>query len=113
MRLTIDRIPVSGEGLLLRLRGAVDQDQAMRLDAELEALRLEGPRVFALDLAEVRYIGSTGLGVLVKHAQVLDQAGGGLFLLGVQSKVRIVIEMLGLERAFDGVCDRRPRVLVA
>ena len=50
-----------------------------------------------LDMARVRYVNSSGLGVLVREAEDLRAGGGGLALAGVATRVRIVIEMLGLE----------------
>ena len=38
----------------------------------------------------------------------LEERGGSMSLLGITAKVRIVVEMLGLESVFACVCERHP-----
>jgi len=113
MPLTHEEVAVSGPSTVLVLDGAVDPTTTQALDAALTALRERGVRHLALDMAGVRYVNSTGLGVLVKHAQALEEAGGAMSLLGITAKVRIVVEMIGLEHVFACVCGQRPQALLA
>jgi anti-sigma B factor antagonist len=98
----------SAEAALLRAGGAIEQSTAPELDRALAALEHEGKLFIAIDCSEVRYVASSGFAVLVKHAQALAEQGGGLALLGVNRKVGIVVDMLGIEDTFATVCERVP-----
>lgn len=67
------------------------------LRQELAREREAGSRWVLLDLSWVNYLDSGGLGSLVAEADRFQAAGGKLLLLNLPAKVRIVIEMLGLE----------------
>lgn len=95
-------------GALIVARGAIDLQHAPVLDRAFDALAREGVSQVAIDLSGVRYVSSSGIAVLVKAAQALEARGGGLALLGITDKVRVVIEMLGIEQVFSVVCNRRP-----
>ncbi len=98
----------SADAIVLSAKGAIDLAHAPLLDQAFERLHARGARHVAVDLAGVKYVSSSGIAVLVKHAQALEAAGGGLSLLGVTDKVRVVLEMLGVEPVFSVVCNRRP-----
>jgi anti-sigma B factor antagonist len=111
MALTVREIPVPSEpaAALLEITGAIDPHGLEPLERALETLRGRGKRHVVLDLAGIRYVNSSGFGILVKHATALEAEGGGLSLLGVPRKVSIVIELLGLEASFPAVCNLRRR----
>ncbi len=86
-----------GRSLVLRLTGVIDTASVVLLEGRLDAERASGARFVVLETSGVRYVNSTGLGALVKHAGLFHEAGGGFALAAVAARVRIVIEMLGLE----------------
>lgn len=112
MAITVHAVDVAHdrEGALLELTGAIDCAPGALdpLDRALCELRAKGRTRVVLDLSGIRYVNSSGFGLLVKHAQALEELGGGLSLLGVTTKVRIVIEMLGLTSCFAVLCEHRP-----
>lgn len=112
MKLNWKVVSDSDESLVVELRGSVDPESHEALDVFLTARCREGRHVL-LDMSGVRYVNSSGLGVLVKHAVDLEPRGGSLSLLGIRPKVRIVVEMLGLEHVFACVCERRPLAVAA
>lgn len=109
MALTLAHIPTDdAQTALIAAQGAIDLAHAHLLDAAFDEVTRAGKRHVVLDLSGVRYVNSTGIAALVKAAQAFEAAGGGLALLGVTEKVRVVIEMLGLEQVFSVVCKERP-----
>src|SRR5690242_2035331 len=100
------------DAALLVAQGAIDQAHAPILDRAFGALLEAGATNVVLDLASVRYVSSSGIATLVKAAQAFEARGGGLSLLGVGAKVRVVLEMLGVEPVFAVCCQERPRALV-
>lgn len=109
MALTVREVPVSSapDAALLEVAGAIDPHGLEPLECALDALRSRGKRHVVLDLAGIRYVNSSGFGILVKHATALEAEGGALSLLGVPRKVSIVIELLGLGPSFPAVCNQR------
>jgi len=59
-------------------------------------LAAEGPGV-VLDLAEVEFIGSSGLGAMVKAGMRLDRRGGRLALACPNKTIENVLKLIGLE----------------
>ncbi|MHC4660413.1 MAG: STAS domain-containing protein [Planctomycetota bacterium] len=86
------------------IAGSIDANTVGAFQKELEAARQKGKTRLILDLSEVKYVNSTGLGSLVKEQDLFKTGGGGIVLLKVPAKVKIVIEMLGLHTFFD-MCD--------
>ena len=57
--------------------------------------------VVVVDLSDVAFVASSGLRVLLKHAQRLKSAGGGLRLCGANQTVSDVFRMSG----FDSIIE--------
>ena len=66
-----------------------------------------------LDLAELTYISSAGVGEFVHSARLLKETGGRFCLANVPARVRSVFDMCGLGGASDlPLGCRRPRRLI-
>jgi anti-sigma B factor antagonist len=52
----------------------------------------------ALDLSELAYIGSSGIGVVAQVQQDLEKRGKTLVLVGASSSVRHLLEIVSLDR---------------
>ncbi|MDF1663549.1 MAG: anti-sigma factor antagonist, partial [Planctomycetota bacterium] len=89
---------------LAELTGVIDGQTIPKFQSTLDEYQKKGIKRLILDMSKISYVNSTGLGSLVKYAEVFENAGGGLALLKLPAKVRIVIEMLGL-KSFFSVCE--------
>jgi anti-anti-sigma factor len=99
-QLTIEIVP-SGDRVTLRLSGEIDMHTAPHLrEATLCATRQFSP-VLALDLADVDFMDSTGVEVLVSTRRRIDLEGGRLKLLNPSRPVLRVLEVTGLDRLFE------------
>jgi len=79
----------------------VDANNSEELKAEFRRLFETGTKNLILDLQEVLFIDSSGLGVLVsgyKNASILH---GSLKLSSLQSQVKSMFELTRLHRVFD------------
>ena len=65
----------------------------------VEVIR-EGPSSIVLDLSEVTFLDSTGLGVLITGLKRCRSAGGDLVLVTAQPNVLKVLEITGLNDVF-------------
>jgi anti-anti-sigma factor len=86
-------IQVENEGRV-RLKGRLDAASAPKAR---EALRpLKGP--MALDMSDLEYISSAGIGVVVETYKRLHGEGAGFRVLNVSPGVKAVFRFAGLEQ---------------
>jgi anti-anti-sigma factor len=93
---------VSGDGSSVRLRldGEVDVSTAHLVeDALLPALDLRCTRLI-MDLADVEFMDSSGIRVLVVTRNALDERGAEMVIVDAKDHVRRVFELSGLSGAF-------------
>jgi len=94
------------------MTGAIDGNTVQSFQNTLEEIKAKGIQRLVLDMSKIKYVNSTGLGSLVKYADAFKSAGGGMALIKVPAKVKIVIEMLGLNAFFD-ICKDQDAALAA
>jgi anti-sigma B factor antagonist len=73
----------------------------MTLREEIRKLLADGSKKIVLNLADVNYIDSSGLGELVSAYTAVKNAGGELKLLNLTSKVRDLLVITKLVTVFD------------
>jgi anti-sigma B factor antagonist len=79
----------------------LDAHNSDELKAELNRLFDGGTKDLLIDLKEVRFIDSSGLGVLVSGFKNAAARQGSLKLSGLQSQVKSMFELTRLHRVFD------------
>lgn len=82
------------------VEGAIDATTVISFESQLKQLQEDGFTNFVLDMQGIKYVNSTGLGSLVATADNLEKVGGGLALIRVHPKVKVVFDMLGLNSFF-------------
>jgi anti-sigma B factor antagonist len=86
--------------LIVRASGKLDIDTAaeygMKIKDELD--EMENPNALILDFAEISYIASIGLRVLLELYQYMDKQGATIKVLHVQSPVADVLKMTGFDK---------------
>lgn len=83
------------------VEGEVDLHGTPRLrEALTELVKLADAKV-VVNLTQVNYIDSSGLGVLVGAMKEAGKSGGKLVLTGLGREVRTVFELTRLSRFFD------------
>lgn len=89
----IERVNGS-EAAVVRAEGYIDTHTASRLETLL-ATQFDSGNTFALlDLSAVDYVSSAGWGVLISSVRRARHLGGDLRLVGMQTEVREVFELL-------------------
>lgn len=90
---------VAGQTLLVHLRGDVDLNAADCLREALDKSLAEAKAInLLLDLSNVDFIDSSGLGVLLGRYKRVSRAGGKVIIVGAKPHVRNVLELSGLLR---------------
>ncbi|MBP3884787.1 MAG: STAS domain-containing protein [Olsenella sp.] len=92
-------IKTSAEGTSRRIAvmGEVDVSNASELRDAVEEAFSSNPSAVEIDLAEVPYIDSTGIGVLVGAAHRGKESGAAVTVSNPQRNVLRVLSMLGVE----------------
>ncbi len=99
-QLTIEIVP-SPDCVTLRVRGEIDMQTAPHLrEAALCATR-QFSTALHLDMAEVAFMDSTGVQVLVATRRRLDLEGGHLKVLNPSRQVMRVLEVTGIDQWFE------------
>jgi anti-sigma B factor antagonist len=93
-RQSVDGIPV------LSVKGEVDVYSAPTLSENLNELFDEGSTTVIVDLSEVAFLDSTGLGALIAARSAADKAGGGLSIVCAQDRVLKLFTITGLDGVF-------------
>jgi anti-sigma B factor antagonist len=86
---------------VLRLSGRLDFLSAPAFSARLDALVATFPLAVILDLRELEFIDSSGVGAIVALFKRLRVIGGGLTIAGLGGQPKEIFRILRLERAFD------------
>ncbi len=85
---------------VLKVKGEIDLHTCPELRAVLQRLMDEGKRHIILQLADVPYVDSAALGVLVDTQRRLREKGGGIYLAQVTAFVLRAFEITRLIRIF-------------
>ncbi len=99
---TIEDINLAGypTTTVVELKGSVDPETIETFDNIFDELIDAGRKRIAIDFGNLKYINSTGMGILVQYVDQLEEDGGGMVLMNIHPKVLIVLEMLGLQELF-------------
>lgn len=91
-----------GEILKLLFMGKrLDANISQALKKEIEKVWVADTRQVIMDLGDVEFIDSSGIGVLLSLYKRLPAHSGHLKLVSVQPSVLAVIELLRLQHVFD------------
>ncbi len=92
---------------VIKPAGIFDGVQANQLRHTVSELVAEGNNLVLLDLADVNFIDSTGLGTLIVALKMLRNAGGDLYLCSLAAPVKHLFAMTGMDSVFETLGDRR------
>ena len=100
MDLSITRAD-QGDQTVVSLGGEIDVYTAPFVRERLDEAVHEGRINLIVDLTGVRFLDSTGLGVLVGRLKLTRSLGGSLRLVGTDDRVLKVFSITGLDKVFD------------
>jgi len=93
-------------GLRVSLHGPI-QLSASHIEHELQTLLTAAPKYVELDLAEVDFVTSVGLSVLINFRNNLNAAGGALHTVAIQEKVLGTVRHAHLQDLFNITPDTK------
>ncbi|MGH9016763.1 MAG: STAS domain-containing protein [Acidimicrobiales bacterium] len=102
LNVTVDPAPLRpGEAPVITVAGEIDIQTSPQLEKSLQGILEAGSASVFVDLADVTFLDSTGLSVLVGALQRCREAGGSLRLRSPKPNIRRVLEITGLTEAFQ------------
>ena len=85
---------------VVRVAGEVDVYSAPALKDRLEESVAEPPHRVVVDLADVTFLDSTGLGTLVGALKAAEKLGGTVSITGAHERVLKLFRITGLDEVF-------------
>lgn len=86
---------------ILKLEGRLDAASAKEIKSKINELVKYDRIKIVMDLSEINFIDSTGLGCMVSCLRTVSQKGGDIKITGLQTQVRAVFELTRLHRIFQ------------
>jgi len=90
-----------GSCVVLRPRGRISELESHQLDHEMSGLQEKGQHRIILDMTEVDFISSSGLGALMAGLKQARSQGGFLRLVNLQPLVSEILRTTKLTRLFQ------------
>ena len=97
----LETIPIKAETLSIqkvRISGYLDSSTFPQLQEHLDNLLKQGNHYYLLDLENLDYISSAGLGVLMGILREVREKEGDLKIINMSEKIARVFDLLGFSR---------------
>lgn len=91
---------------ILEPSGILDGIRGNQLRREISDIVANGVELVLIDLKDVKFIDSSGLGALVSSMQMIRNANGKLFLCSVSDQVKMLFQLTKMDRLFQSFDDQ-------
>ncbi|WP_392534855.1 STAS domain-containing protein [Nostoc sp. C117] len=91
---------------VLEISGILDGIRGNELRREVNEVLAKGADILLLDLKEVKFIDSSGLGALVSAMQMMRNANRKLFVCSISDQVKMLFELTKMDRIFQTFADQ-------
>ncbi len=91
---------------LLTFKGRLDTNSAKDVKEKINILTKENRIKIVMDMADVNFMDSSGLGSLVASLRSVNKLGGDIKIASLQDPVRVIFELTKLHRVFEIFDDK-------
>lgn len=98
LEFSVNTAAIGEDAFVVALSGEVDLHTAPALEQALEGVLALGGTSVALDLADVSFVDSTTLAVLMRYHERFESRGGQLIIVTADRRVLRTLEVTGLDR---------------
>ncbi len=96
MSLTIDKLQSQSSAAIFVLKGELNNHTSGQLNQAISTMLDAPAKALVLDMKEISFISSTGIGVIVKTRNTLKQRGSDLTMVNIQPQVKRVFDIMQL-----------------
>ncbi|MCU0519005.1 MAG: STAS domain-containing protein [Oscillatoria sp. Prado101] len=86
---------------VLQPSGLLDGTKATQVRQEIDGILTQGADIVLIDLKDVTFIDSSGLGALVSALKAVRSAGSKLFICSINAQVKMLFELTSMDRVFQ------------
>ncbi|QYO67107.1 STAS domain-containing protein [Leptolyngbya sp. 7M] len=86
---------------VIQLSGILDSTKTQELRDRVDQGIEQGAKIILVDLKDVTFMDSSGLGALVTALKTVRSEGGKLCVCSVNDQVRILFELTSMDRIFE------------
>ncbi|BAT53834.1 anti-sigma-factor antagonist [Nostoc sp. NIES-3756] len=86
--------------------GILDGIRGNQLRREVSDILNSGTEILLIDMKEVKFIDSSGLGSLVAAMQIVRNANAKLFVCSINDQVRMLFELTKMDKIFQTFVDQ-------
>ncbi|HYG74618.1 MAG TPA: STAS domain-containing protein [Planctomycetota bacterium] len=104
--LRIETLPLAPGAVVVRPKGNIDAHTYSALETALNAHLSKGIYDLVVDMTDVDYLASAGIGVLLSAQSISHEHRGNVVLMNIRSSVASVLELLGIDEVFQVATDR-------
>lgn len=91
---------------VLEPSGILDGIRGNQLRREISDIVADNVKIVLIDLKDVKFIDSSGLGALVSSMQMIRNANAKLFLCSVSDQVKMLFQLTKMDRLFQSFDDQ-------
>lgn len=91
---------------IIQPSGIMDGTKVEEFRKEVKDIITSGTDTILIDLQDVAFVDSSGLGALVSALKIVRSAGGKLYLCSLNEQVKMLFELTSMDRVFQ-VFDNR------
>ena len=90
-----------GEALVCAFVGRLDTPSAIQVSKDIQPVLEQSDKTIILDCAELEYISSSGLRILLTLRKETARKGGKVIIRGIREEIRQVFLMTGFYNLFE------------
>ena len=91
---------------VLEPAGILDGIQAKQMRRQISDIMTTGADIVLIDLKQVTFMDSSGLGGLISAERIVRTANGKLFLCSINDQAKMLFELTKMNRLFEVFADR-------
>lgn len=91
---------------MIQPAGILDSTKATQIRREVADVLEQNAGIVLIDLEDVTFVDSSGLGALVVALKTVRAAGGKLYICSINEQVKMLFELTSMDRVFEVFEDR-------
>jgi anti-anti-sigma factor len=92
---------MEAEVKVVRPAGILDSTKAGQFRSEINEMINKGAKLLLIDLGDVTFMDSSGLGALVIALKTVQSTGGKLYVCSINEQIKILFELTSMDQVFE------------